>query len=424
MKSFLKKRLGNEKGIALLLVLGALAVLTIAVIEFCYSQRVTYRLAVNNKERLQAYYLAKSAVNLSRLMLKYSKDAEKLVQNAGANAPADIKMVPLYKQMPLSSELIRGLMTGSSDSGESAPAEGAGEKGEETGAGDLLKTTGLMESEKAKEFLSFDGDFSSEISEEQTRLDLNRFAGMETASPNYDNRKKLLLAILTLPEFKEAFEDPDKDALKLTHALVDWVDANDMVNDFGNVQRGSESEPYSGDYKVKNGKMLSLSEMRLVAGMNDAVFDKLSKWVTVYGGQDKINACLAEDDLMRALITHYVKNSNCVAPFPVENDEKMNELVGEVKSACPDVAAMAAALNGKLGLVDLQAQVATPSSTGAGAQVSGCLFQFKDLLTADNKVFTVRGEGRVGETRVSVRLVVNTDNTDPTKWKTLFYRVE
>lgn len=433
MKSLFRKFLGNERGIALLIVLSAISVLTAAVVEFCYNERVSYHLAVNAKERLQAYYLAKSAVNFSRLILKYTKEADKLIASAGAAAPADLKMNPLYKQMPLSSELIRGLVSGSSDGGASAPktpAKGSGKDAKSgssdkmAGADDFLKSTGMMDSEKAKEFLDFEGDFSSEISEEQTRFDLNRFAGMETANANYDLRKKLLLSLLMLPEFKDSFEDPEKDALKLTHALADWVDANDVMNDFGNMQRGSENEGYSGDYKVKNGKMLSVSEMRLVTGMTDSIYDKLQNLVTIYSGSDKINVCLADDNMLRALITHYVKNSNCVASFPVENDEKMTALLGDIKAACPDPVAMAAVANSKLGLVDLQAQVATTPASGAGSQVAGCLFQLKDILTSDNKVFTIRGTGTVGETEVMIRTVINTDSSDPTKWKTMFYRVE
>src|SRR4051812_13237480 len=90
MKSLFKKikslfrPLKNQRGIALLMVLSALAVMTIAVVEFVYNMRINYQLAVRNKERLQAYYLARSAVNLSKLVLKYNKEAEKLIKDNAA----------------------------------------------------------------------------------------------------------------------------------------------------------------------------------------------------------------------------------------------------------------------------------------------------------------------------------------------------
>jgi len=78
--------LKNQKGIALMIVLSSLMILTVTVVEFAYISRVNYQLAVNAKERLQAYYLAKSAVNFGKLMLKYNKEAEAAIEKAGSAA--------------------------------------------------------------------------------------------------------------------------------------------------------------------------------------------------------------------------------------------------------------------------------------------------------------------------------------------------
>ena len=418
----------NQRGIALLLVLSAISVLTIAIVEFVYNTQIQYRIAVNNKERLQAYYLAQSGLNLSRLMLRYSKEAQSMLDKAG-EAGMDLKMEPLYRMMPLSSSLLRGIASGDSEAaGNQAPDTPPAEGEKSSSPTDPMKMVNFLDQEKAKEFLNFDGDFSTDITEEQTKYDLNAIASLESTSPAYDRRKKELLSILEHPTFKDLFKDQERDAADLVHALADWVDSNDQANEFDNVTRGSEDRLYSHvRYRPKNGKMLTLSEMRLVAGMNDHLFDALKPFVTVYGGGDKINVCLGEDDLLAGLIHDYLRNSGCTPNIDYKDEDTFKELVAEVRGACPDISAMSAALNSKLGLSDMEA-VAKETPTGAtaaeGEAVAGCAFQFKDLLTPDNNIFTLKSTGTVGDTEVGITEVIDSSGGSPDSWKIYYYRIE
>ena len=72
----------NERGIALLLVIGSILILTMIGVEFAYDAQVEYHLAVHQKERLQAYYLALSAYNLVRLELKMGSAVQSQVASA------------------------------------------------------------------------------------------------------------------------------------------------------------------------------------------------------------------------------------------------------------------------------------------------------------------------------------------------------
>lgn len=69
----MKKRPARERGVALLLVLVGLAVLGLVANEIRYNSIVEIRLATNQRDDLRAYYLARSGVGLSRLMLKFQK---------------------------------------------------------------------------------------------------------------------------------------------------------------------------------------------------------------------------------------------------------------------------------------------------------------------------------------------------------------
>ena len=153
MKSFFR----NERGIALLLVLSAIAILTVAVVEFTYDTRIQYRIAVNNKERLQAYYLAKSGLNLSKVVLKYSKDAESMIEKAG-EAGMSLKLEPLYRMMPLSSSLLRGMLTGESDGApqeEVLPDEDSSAEPADSG---MQAGVGFMDKEEAQKMMSLGAD--------------------------------------------------------------------------------------------------------------------------------------------------------------------------------------------------------------------------------------------------------------------------
>lgn len=393
--------------------MSTLAILSTVIVQFALETRLQYQLAVQARERLQAFYLAKSALQFSKLILVYNKQAESLLKQAG-DAAKSLGAEPFYKMMPLSSELLRGILHGEIPGlGGKADTEDAEEPNPEDAKEkkrDRLKVgASLVDQEKAEEFLNFDGDFESEITEEQSKFDLNRFGGLETNSDAYDRRKKLLLSVLKLPQFQEILEEEKIEAETLTHALVDWVDAGGVINEFDKIERGDEDSLYTQvKYKPRNAKFLSLSELRLVSGMNDDLLNKLAPLISLYSGSDKINVCLADDELVKALVYYYTNYSECTNPLDYKDEEKLKELVGEVKGACPDTAAMANALNAKLGLGDAS---------------SSCKIQFKDLLTSDNQVFDIKAIGTVGEVRVTLHTVLNTQDNDPTRWKIYYYKI-
>ncbi len=94
-------RTGNEKGIALFLVLWVLTLLSVIVGEFCHTMRTEVNITRNFKEQTQAYYLAVAGVNAAIRELiknavmpreiKPSEDEsqeEKMIWRANADIPA------------------------------------------------------------------------------------------------------------------------------------------------------------------------------------------------------------------------------------------------------------------------------------------------------------------------------------------------
>jgi len=64
-----KKRRRNQRGVALILVLGSIAIMTVMLTEFQDEATSELSSALADRDALKAEYLAKSGVNLSRLLI-------------------------------------------------------------------------------------------------------------------------------------------------------------------------------------------------------------------------------------------------------------------------------------------------------------------------------------------------------------------
>lgn len=438
LHQFLKARLfSNQSGIALLMVLSAITALTVAVVELKYNSQINYKLAINHKNQLQAYYLAKSAINFSQILIKYEKQAQKTKKDIKDDV-GDINVEPIYKLFPLSTETLKGVFSGAfSDFLSGDSEEDTEESGEEADITTEEETSGIeaglnsFDKESAQKFLDFEGDFYSEISEEKNKYDLNQVYRVVTSSQDYDNRKKILESILELPKFKKYFERRKMEPVEVVHALSDWVDENDVLNEYDNIQRGSEKSEYGDlDYTAKDGKFISLSELRLVHNMDDELYNLLMPFVTVFNTTEKINVCMAEEEMARAMIYHYTNHAGCANGVSYEDVEEMDNLVGEFLGACPDPTAMAKAVNDALGLKSSSSDNKSRSRRRSRRtknnknKIPGCKFQLEDLLTDENDIFTIKATGVVGETSVSIKVVLNASDRNASKWNLMYYKVE
>ena len=90
-KAFLNRR--RQRGVALIMVLTTLALVSLVVSEFSYESMVEYRVAVNAQDELQAYNNALTAMRLRSLLLKQSNKMESALKailgalGLGSSAP-------------------------------------------------------------------------------------------------------------------------------------------------------------------------------------------------------------------------------------------------------------------------------------------------------------------------------------------------
>jgi len=427
------KQLKNQRGVALMMVLGSLLILTTLVVEFAYNSHVGYDLAAAQRDRLKAYYLARSGYNLARLELKFEKDmrarfASLLKNLKGSGVTAD----PLCKQIPLSTGLLKGLTSGlipGLGGGEATAGTegttGTEEKKEESSAEDekpKFKETGEAV-EGSEEFLSFDGDFAVECDTEERKLNLNVFradplgtagGGAPTAPAVggtlslYDLQKELLFSLMSQKSFEPIFGDKPDEIRKVVNAIADWADRDDRINEAPGIAGGSEDSEYKdGTYKVKNGKYASVAELLLVAGVGDDLFKLLAPEVTVYG-DNKINLCQASDELIKAFVTRFITANPGIAPISPTDDEKWNAVTEAVHTACddptPTPTTVAAALGPVIGAADTKS---------LGGQI-----------VTTNRFYRIEATGSSGESEAKIAAVIDASSPNPNLWKTLYFRVE
>jgi type II secretory pathway component PulK len=418
-----------------LLVLSSLALLSGIVVEFAYNTHVTDNLAFNQKERTQAYYLAQSGIAFSRLILAYEKEAKKLADQASEKLGKKVQVPPLYEMIPINTALLRGMMgTG----GETLLEEEEGieaEKPVPTGSPTALQALNFGEAEA---FLAFEGDFSSEIQEEDSKVNVNAFFSLAPTSKEYDRLKAVLYHLLVGEEFNGLFEDRFRGAKDLAQNIADYVDRDEAITEAGE-ERGREGVSGGRQVSLKNGKLLTLEELIMVPGMNDAIFQKLKPYLTVYGKDEKIYLCRAAEPVAAAVILAYTDNNPKMEPLNDENIELLDKAKEAVLNSCPDSQAMANELDKVLGVEttpETDSSGSTPETapttvltgeTAKGKSPVGtgtASFTLTSMIKNQADIYKIVGIGIVGETEVRVKMIVDTAGGGSKNWKELYWRVE
>ena len=74
----------RERGVALIIAVTAIAVLTVVATDFAYNSRVDLQLATNQRDEVRAYFLARSGIGMARLLLRFQKQLDQVQLNLGS----------------------------------------------------------------------------------------------------------------------------------------------------------------------------------------------------------------------------------------------------------------------------------------------------------------------------------------------------
>ena len=428
----------SNRGVALLLVLGAIMMLTIAVSMFADNTDIQFELAYNERDRLQAEYLAYSATNLMLLELQMEKSAKSMLANAPAAVSEGLGSTPLCQKFPMSSSLLKAIFLGGMLDGNKSAADGEVAPPIEKKDGPVI--TGFQQ-EAAKEFLDFSGDFDGQCADLQTRINLNQFFDLDPAQQAiaavnpYDQLKLTIMSLLQQPVYKELFDETKPDDIKnIVRNIADWIDKNDVINELSGLTGGPETSLYdsssygAASHQVKNGKMLTLDEVYLVKDVLDDWFTPFREIFTVYG-DNKVNICQADDSVVMAVLARYLTGNQRFGNIDLTKPELKEAIKTALATACeapqPKPAEIAQAIDAVLaGNTDNNQGASTSQPANPSSQTPVTASNLTQLITTETQWYELKSTGQVGDVIVHLTQVWDTKGTNPSQWKLIYSKLE
>jgi general secretion pathway protein K len=389
-----RRRRGDRRGIALIMVITTVMFLTVLVTDISFGARVRFLTAEHERDETKAYWLAQTGVNLYRLVLTANKQmgSNSMIQSLGMGDS-------LWQMLPfINTGLLRMFVTsdGSVDDDDVQDFEQTGEVSDQV----------RQESREQKStrfgnrnFLDFDGDFLAEVHGEECGINVNALASRSSdVRPEDTATGQQILGLMSGEENDQWLRDRNLEKLDLIDNLADWVDPDTMV---ASGKGGYEDDFYNGlssPYLSKNARFDTKQEIRLVEGWQDEVYDRWGSQLTIYGN-GKVNITCADDTVIGGLIR------SGVTPRP--SDDEISRLLSQMH----DYMATASFKSGK--------DFADWLQTTAGVEVSST---FAQQISTTTKVFTIKSTGQVGDASAKITAVV--DYTSSNEGTVLYWRVD
>jgi general secretion pathway protein K len=406
MRRRLRRQRGSRRGVALIMVLAAIAVLTVMLAEFQDEASSELSGALTDRDALKAEYLARSGVNLSRLLIA----AEPTIRTA--IAPLFMMMRMKAPQIPVWEFSDRVL----------------GAFNDEEGGQEFTALAGVDLSE-GKNLGIKDGRFEVVIVDEDAKLNMNIAARGDAFS---EQRLALqLVGLMMGDQYNPLFEQRDQDGqysdrLSICSALIDWADPDENLFscDVGSTvmasTTGSEDAFYSfikPPYRRKNAAYDSLEELRMVRGVGDDFWATFidpepgnpKKRVATVWGQGAVNVNTANPQTLLAVVCAAGPQSTvCTDPAKAQTFLMVVGLIRNFTAGAPLFGSpkeFIKVLKGQ-GLIG-------PMFASLGIEPVQFLSESEaeKMITTESKVFSIYADGIVPgfrrKTRVRIHTVVD-----------------
>lgn len=399
------RRAPAERGVAVILVMGAITIMAIMLSEMQDETASDLSSALSERDSLKAEYAAKSAINLSRLLIA----SEPTIRRT---------LTPLFMMMRQSPPQIPVWEFADEVLGAFGDSQGV----------DRFKGLAAVDMAQAKNLGLAGAGFELTVVDEDSKLNLNLAARGDAFSQG--RAGAAILGLIEGPQYNPLFEERDSDGQftsrqDLCSAIVDWADPN--TEGFGCEPHAATATAYGPEdsfyqmlpdpYPRKNAAFDSLEELRLVRGINDDVWatfvepspdDPRSRPVTIWGqGATNVNTANAQ-----AILAIVCANA-LEAPMCTDAEQAIQflstvELIRSFTAGAPMFGSPKAFLNamqgrGSVGQV-LAAIGVQPVTFRSDAETL-------KTITTESKVFSIVATGYVKqakrETRVRVQAVVD-----------------
>ncbi len=261
--------LKDESGIALMMAIFTVTVLTIIATEVMYETNVELIVSSQAVNQLKAHYAAKAGVEISLLRIQIYRKAAALV---GSAIPAST-LDPIW-QMPFAWPPIVPKETSLVDKGE-------------------IK--------KAVKESKMQGQYFATIESEGSKIDINDLDSPSKIMSD-STRQQILEIFQSKMDNDEDFQAHHRgdDFGQIVDNITDWIDAD-------KVGRGKTGGDESALYPDRGTELIppntpfkTLDELHMVAGMTDELFDLLKTRITIYGTKG-VNVNYAKKDVLMSL---------------------------------------------------------------------------------------------------------------------------
>ena len=412
---------GKRSGIALVMVITSIAILAVLVAEMLQNTTTDFHVARNERDRLKAEYLAKSGLNLTRLLIAAEPDIRRVV-------------APMYQMLIGRAPPQLNVW----DFGDALLSPFANLKAAKSMATDTGIDFNLMEGVK-----DTGGLFEVITVPENSKINLNRplFLQNDAAKKSTAMQLFALLGGYQSPDspYDPMFSARDADGqyttrLDVVSAMIDWWDWDEdrTVFDPGDnsiATGGSEDDVYTqfaDAYAVKNAPFDSLEEMRLIRGVGDDFWstfvegdrdDPRTRKVTIYGS-GAVNVNLAPADVLLVRLCSFV-TAQPLCQVPIQQiafiqlfstvramlpialftspDDFLNFISGQ-KGSGKDLYTALSTMLGPTNPLMAWTPVVIPPDQRQKISAS--------FLT-EASIYTIQSTGRVGETQAKMTMVVN-----------------
>ncbi len=277
-----RRRRNRQRGVAIVAVMIAIALTLVISDEFGTSTNVDLMAAANYRDQMRAHFLARSAANLSELVIR----VQQRIDNVQQLRDAGIRVTDFADQVLLA-------FCGNAEEVQAAIGLSSSDA---KGLGADVGTCGIV----------------GQITTEDDKINLNCANGPDATARNL---KSTLDALIYFPAYDPVFEEADaenyrRDRNTQAAAIVDYIDGDGVhVRDRGTSEDyGYES--LKDPYKPKNNYIDTLGEAKLIRGVDDRFWTLFGSSFTVYGGCKTNVSTASNSQLIAALLFLSAKNKN------------------------------------------------------------------------------------------------------------------
>jgi general secretion pathway protein K len=408
------RRRRRQRGIAFIMVLGALTILTVMLTELQDESSAEFSSAIEARDALVAEYAARSAVNLSRLLIASEPTIRKAIGPLlmivfGGETP----QIPVWK---FADRML-------------------GPFNDKSGGQDFTSFSGVDLA--LGKNLGFPGArFDLNIVDEDSKFNVNAASRGSTFG-----QQRLMTQLMTLMagvQYNPMFERRDADGnfsdrQNICSAIIDWVDPDQDTMLCDPTSSTAQSMPPEDSYyqnlkkpyQRKNAAFDSLEELRRVRGISDDFWNTFvdpdpsrpeKRRLTVWGQSNAININTASpENLLNIICLAAVPGTKlCIDPAETQKFLTIVTMMGMFTGGAPAFGSPGALVNLIQGKGFLAPLVA---AAGLEPVVLKSTEEAKAQMVTSSKVFSIYATGIVKsgkrESRVQIHAVVDFRSAPP-----------